>query len=298
MKTAARIAAIVLLLGAAVALHMDISRRYRRFEPTTGMLYVTSPALLSRLVLSFDALAADVYWIRAVQHYGATKRREGLSRRYELLYPLLDLTTTLDPRFNIAYRFGAILLSEGYPAGPGRPDQSIALLEKGLRTDPSKWQYMHDIGFVHYWWRQDYAAASDAFLRASRLPNAPQWLVPLAATVAAEGGDRRTARAMWIEIRDNSEQDWMQRAADVSLARLDAEEMIERLDQVIVRYQRDTGRRPDGWHSLMQRGYLRSVPVDPAGVAFVFNPTTGDVSVSQESPLFPLRRRSRPASDH
>ena len=30
---------------------------------------------------------------------------------------MLDLTTTLDPRFNIAYRFGAIFLAERYPAG-------------------------------------------------------------------------------------------------------------------------------------------------------------------------------------
>ena len=29
---------------------------------------------LKRLVLSFDALAADVYWIRAIQHYGGERR--------------------------------------------------------------------------------------------------------------------------------------------------------------------------------------------------------------------------------
>ena len=51
---------------------------------------------------------------------------------YDLLYPLLDLTTTLDPLFNIAYRFGAIFLAEAYPAGAGRPDLAVALLEKGI----------------------------------------------------------------------------------------------------------------------------------------------------------------------
>ena len=51
---------------------------------------------------------------------------------YALLYPLLDITTTLDPLFNIAYRFGAIFLAEAYPAGAGRPDLAIALLEKGI----------------------------------------------------------------------------------------------------------------------------------------------------------------------
>ena len=51
---------------------------------------------------------------------------------YPLLYPLLDLTTTLDPVFNIAYRFGSIFLAEPYPGGAGRPDLAITLLEKGL----------------------------------------------------------------------------------------------------------------------------------------------------------------------
>ena len=41
------------------------------------------------------------------------------SDEYQLLYPLLDITTTLDPHFNIAYRFGAIFLSEPYPGGAG-----------------------------------------------------------------------------------------------------------------------------------------------------------------------------------
>ena len=73
-----------------------------------------------------------------------------------MLYPLLDLTTTLDPYFSIAYRFGAIFLGEAYPGGPGRPDLAIALLQKGLAAQPEKWQYMQDLGFVYYWHMRDY----------------------------------------------------------------------------------------------------------------------------------------------
>ena len=50
---------------------------------------------------------------------------------------MLDLTTTLDPLFNVAYRFGAIFLAEPYPGGAGRPDLAIALLEKGLQARPT-----------------------------------------------------------------------------------------------------------------------------------------------------------------
>ena len=40
---------------------------------------------------------------------------------FDLLYPLLDLVTSLDPHFKVAYRFGAIFLTEAYPSGPAGP---------------------------------------------------------------------------------------------------------------------------------------------------------------------------------
>src|SRR5207244_12158006 len=111
---------------------------------------------------------------------------------YANLYPLLDITTSLDPRFNIAYRFGAVFLAEPYPGGPGRPDLAIALLNKGLRERPDKWEYMEDIGFVHYWWRHDYESAALWFERASQVAGAPWWLRSLAAHMLAPGGAGRS----------------------------------------------------------------------------------------------------------
>ena len=130
-----------------------------------AVLYVPSPAVMDRMVLSYDALAADIYWIRAIQHFGGTRRADAGTRKFELLYPLLNLTTALDPKFNIAYRFGAIFLSEQPPGGPGRPDLAIKLLERGLEARPDNWRYMQDIGFVHYMSRKDYAAAQSGSTR-------------------------------------------------------------------------------------------------------------------------------------
>jgi hypothetical protein len=38
-------------------------------------LYVTSGAAIRRLTGAYNAVAADAYWIRAIQYYGGTKRR-------------------------------------------------------------------------------------------------------------------------------------------------------------------------------------------------------------------------------
>ena len=117
--------------------------------------------------LGFDALVADLYWIRAVVYFGRQRLSKIADKNYDLLYPLLDLVTTLDPRFTVAYRFGAIFLSEPPPDGPGRPDLAVELLERGSSA-PERWEYLHDIGFVYYWSYRDYAAAAEWLERASR----------------------------------------------------------------------------------------------------------------------------------
>ena len=159
-------------LGGAISLQMLRDQWYpRQAQDPERILYVRSGPALKRIVLGFDALAADVYWIRALQHYGGDRLSgPAAGTKYKLLYPLLDLTTTLDPYFNIAYRFGAIFLSEGYPGGPGRPDQSVALLRKALVAMPQKWQYYYDIGFVYYWRLKDVQTAATWFRRAAVQP--------------------------------------------------------------------------------------------------------------------------------
>jgi len=194
-STLAAMAVIVVLVAGAVSLQVARDRLYAgRSRDTARILYVRSGEAVKRLALDFDALWADVYWIRAIQHYGGERLNEAGRRSYELLFPLVDLTTTLDPYFSIAYRFGAIFLSEAAPGGPGRPDQAVALLKKGVAAQPGKWQYLHDIGFVYYWHFRDFDAAALWFQRASDLPGSPNWLKPLAASVLGAGSDRAAAR--------------------------------------------------------------------------------------------------------
>ena len=135
--------AIVLLLTAVVGLQAAREHLPPRRMPagvSGNLMYVRSPEVMSRAALSYRLLLADVYWIRALQHFGRARQSEDGEHHYDLLYPLLDLTTSLDPKFNVAYRFGSIFLTEPPPGGPGRPDLAIALLEKGLAAQPIRWE--------------------------------------------------------------------------------------------------------------------------------------------------------------
>ena len=298
MSTRARdaglLATAVLLFASAITLQAVRDSRFPRdARQVDEVLYIRSGTAAKRLMLSFDALAADLYWIRAIQHYGGD-RLSGpqAASKYRLLYPLLDLTTTLDPYFNIAYRFGAIFLSEAYPAGPGRPDQSVALLRKALVAMPHKWQYYHDIGFVYYWRLRDYQSAALWFQRGAEQPNAPNWLKPLAAATLARGADRTAARFLWQQIA-NSEEVWMRRQAERSLRQLQALDQIDQLNAVVRRFPAD-GPELYSWPGLIRKHALTRVPYDPTGTPYDIDALTGRVSVSRQSPLFPMPEEPRP----
>ena len=265
-------------------------------------LYVTSGTAVRRLTGAYRALAADVYWVRAIQYYGGAKRRLAAnalapepppmiaaidSGEYRELYPMLDVTTSLDPHFNIAYRFGAIFLAEPYPGGPGRPDLAIKLLEKGIRERPDKWEYMQDIGFVHYWYRQDYRAAADWFDKAAHVAGAPWWLKSLAATTLIQGGDRQSSRTMWQAIRQSAELEWLRKDAERHLVQLGALDQIDALQAAVDRFMAQSGTTPDNWQPVAEALRWRGVPVDPAGTPYEIAPG-GRVQLSQRSPLAPL----------
>jgi hypothetical protein len=283
----------VAAFATAVTLQVVRDRAYSREEAQNRtFLYVQSPAVLRRIALSFDALAADVYWIRALQHYGGDRLSRDGRERYRLLYPLLDLTTSLDPYFTIAYRFGAIFLSEGYPGGPGRPDLAVALLKKGIAAQPDNWRYYHDIAFVHYWQLHDTKAAAEWFRLAQKQPGAPGWLEPVAASMLVEGGDRQSARFIFQQIL-NSPEAWLQQMARRALLQLDALDFFDRARPVIARYPPPPG-TPYSWQWLIQRGVVAKIPEDETGVPFEIDPATGALSVSRRSQLFPMPRTGPP----
>ncbi|HLG57241.1 MAG TPA: hypothetical protein VI485_18010 [Vicinamibacterales bacterium] len=281
---------LVVLLASTVSSQVWLEGALSRPTSPTSVLWVRSPALMRRLTLGFNAIWADIYWIRAVQYYGDTKLSAGDKKAYDLLYPLLDMTTTLDPRFNIAYRFGAVLLSEAYPIGPGQTEQAIALLEKGIRESPTKWQYFHDAGFVEYWWRGNSEAAARWFLKGAALPGAPNWLQPLAASVLAEGGERDAARSLWLRLAETAEHEWLRQAARRAIMQLDAEAQIAALQPVVNRFYDQAGRFPMSWLEMVRAGLLRGMPVDPSNEPYALDPVSGAVDVAKTSELYPLKR--------
>jgi hypothetical protein len=277
---------IVLLMASAIGLQALRERGGELPVESSNLLYVRSPAALQRLALSYDSVVADVYWIRAVQLYGNTRLGRNTDASYGLLYPLLELTTTLDPYFDVAYSFGALYLAEKPPGGPGRPDLALKLLERGVAVQPDDWRLYQAVGFVHYWSFRDYVKAADWFDRAAKLPTAPTWMQSLAAVTLAEGGNRKASRLLWGQIQQTASDDWSKREATRRLKQLDAMDQIELLQKVVDAFTRKHGRAPAGFAELARAGFVRGNVVDPDGLPYRLEGFM--VSLDPSSKLLPL----------
>jgi hypothetical protein len=290
-------ALVVLALASAIALQVARERWYPQITSPVDELYFTSGESVGRLALSYKSVLADVYWIRAIQYFAATRLQKRPVQGEDLLYPLLDVTTTLDPSFNLAYRFGAIFLAEAHASGLGRPDLAIALLDKGFAQNPDKWQYLYDKAFVYYWTYQDYKTAAHWFAEAAKVPDSADWLPGLAGYMLAQGGDRRSSRFLFRQILETAEHEYMRKTAEWRLTQLDILDVIDQLQILLDRYERETGTRARSWQPLIDRRMLRGVPSDPDGTPLVIDPATGRATVARTSRYYPLPDEPLSATD-
>jgi hypothetical protein len=279
-----RTALLALPLAAAVPwLQRQVDRHLGEYRAQQEVLYL-SGRHLKRLFPGFEAIAADLYWLRTVQYFGS-RWQPGREQELPLLEPLLDVTATLDPRMEVVYRYGATFLAEPAPVGAGRPRAAVAFLERGARALPDNWRIRQDLGFFLFLHLHDHRRAAEVLLQASKLPGAAFWLQNLAADLVARGGDRATAKRMWRQIHDQSDGVIRGNAA-VHIAVLDALDQAERLGRLVEEFTRRTGRRPHTLEELGAAGLLRGRAVDSSGTPFAYDPETGHVHVSPRSSLY------------
>jgi tetratricopeptide (TPR) repeat protein len=273
---------IPLLLAAAYPLQRRIDARVGTVQQERDELMLRSGRVLKKLSLGYDSLLADIYWTRAVQYYGG-KRRDH-DPNFELLAPLLDLTTTLDPHLLVAYKFGAIFLAEPPPKGAGRPDLAVNLIRRAIMNNPEDWRLWADLGFIYYWDMKDYKKAAEVYLEGGRRPGAREWMKVMAAKIAEEGGSRRTSRFLWEQIYFSTQDRDIRRNALEHLQSLTAEEDAEHLEELAAQFHQRFGRFPASARELVEAGILPGVPVDPAGYSYVLTPD-GNAHLNPSSPI-------------
>ncbi|HVM75900.1 MAG TPA: hypothetical protein VMT75_09680 [Candidatus Saccharimonadales bacterium] len=260
--------------------HIDLQQQTATVEADN--LTLRSPRILKSMSLEYAPLVAAIYWTRVVQYYGEKHRLH--QANLGLLWPLLDIATTLDPQILPAYRFGSVFLGEKPPGGAGRPDQAIALLNRGIQANPDEWRLYQDLGNLYYFDLHDYPKASAAFEEGSKNPKALIWMKVMAAKIAAEGESLETSYFLWKQVYDTTTDPSIKQNAEDHLLLMQAELEMRAINQAADQFEKQSGHRAARIGELVEAGLLKSIPKDPAGYPFVLG-EGGKAEYNLDSPL-------------
>jgi tetratricopeptide (TPR) repeat protein len=273
------------LLGGFVCiwqLQTRIDRQKSAILVEEDQLAFRSPNLVNKLSLEYAPLMAAIYWTRVVQYFGEKHRLH--QTNLDLLWPLLDITTTLDPHLMPAYRFGSIFLSERPPRGEGRTDLAVKLLERGIAANPEEWRLYQDLGNVYYFDAKDYAKASEAYAEGSKNPHAMIWMKIMAAKIAAEGESPETSYFLWLQVYQTTTDPTVKKNAEDHLRVMQVELDLKEINRLADEYQKRTGHRVMRIGDLVEAGLLKGILRDPAGYPYIIG-EDGKADLNLNSPM-------------
>lgn len=301
------LAVVAACLGALYHVQRSIDGSQASRSVPEEYLYLADGDEVKRLALGYHALLADLYWLRAVQYFGTKLHSEpnllaGRSEKLKLLYPLIDVTTTLDPKFEPPYRFGAYFVHDYVD-----PELGIKLLDKAIRNNPDEWHFYQDKAFL-VWTAGDCEEAAAIYDEAAKLATAPVWLATMGPTVRAECGDIESARAIYDRLLDELGHDeYMGPFLRRKRLGLDAQDEVAALRDAVSAFEAANGRLPLSLAQVLQRGFLSAdarvrvnelgQPVDPLGVPYEYNSQSGKITPGSDGVILPVRVFKRRAPD-
>jgi len=269
-KTTMVASACLILSLAASSFVLHRTDQLRPQGTLDEVLFLSSPKVIKRASLGYDGLMACIYWTRSVQYFGY--RHHYFATSYDLLAPLLEITTHLDPHLMVAYEFGTSFLAPKPPHGAGEPERAIELIAYGIQNNPDNWRLYYDLGFVYYMELRDYKKAADAFERGSHVPNAHPFLKVMAAQMAQHAGEYQTAQMLWSATYQTALDAQIKENAIEHLRALHVDEDVQHLQEAVTRFGERTGRLPASMAELVTAERLDGTPIDPDGHPYKLTP--------------------------
>ena len=209
----------------------------------------------------FRNVLADLAWLQAVQVAGNLKMTPS---DYDRLFELLIIGVNFDPKFDIPYLLGGLVLGES----PPHARKALHVLARGKEQHPADWRFPFYMGFTYYFSLGDATAGGGAMAEAARLPGSPSYLPGLASRMLTEAREPEAALKL-LEPIVKQESDPARRAV---LERRIREVAVERdllaLEKAVERYREKMGAPPGDLSALVREGILEGIPPEPNGGSY------------------------------
>jgi hypothetical protein len=250
---------ILLLVIVLISLAYRIDMRRTPHEMIGELMYFPSGYAVRAVSMGFQAPLADVVWLRFIQYYGQHRMTDA---RFELMYHILDILTTLDPKFMYAYTLGGLMLTHDAE----RPDQAGLLLKKGMLMRPDDWRLPFVYAFINCVFTNDYPTAKRFFGLSARKPSAPDTPKRWQAFVTyMKLGDLKTALALWVDYYNQTKNPEEKMIAEIYIKSIKMKLDIEFLNEKVQEFTMKFGRPPVILSELVTSGIVEAIPEEPHG---------------------------------
>lgn len=254
-------------------LHVRLDQLQEGVPKIQRFMFLPQAHVLRVASLGYHGVAADFLWIQAIQAMGEKKVTEEAGR---WIYRVLDILTTLDPKFVRAYEAGGLALCTLVVL----PEESNALLEKGMKYNPDVWQLPFYLGINYYFEFGDDAKAAEYVDRAARLPAAPAYLSGLAARLYVSAKAPQNAVELIASLYEQAADGEVRQVLEQRLKEAIVERDLQVLEEAIRRYRDRYSKQPGQLEDLVAQGVLNALPRDPFGGRYLYDPSIQVVSSS------------------
>lgn len=253
-------------IGALIAAERMRPSEVRALE----LAYLPKGEYIKVAVLGYRQIASDLIWLKAVQYLGEINQTpEG----WLWAYHVMDVVTDIDPQFVAVYQAGGTILG----VWAQRVQESIMLLEKGVRHNPNVWTLPFFLGYDYFYELHDPVTAAKYFRMASALPGAPAYLPKLAARMTVEAGDPAAALEFLERLYTQTQDERLQEALVQRMKEVIIERDIRFLEEGVRQYRARYKRWPAGLEDLVHKRIITAIPPEPLGGAYVLGSPEGTV---------------------
>lgn len=267
------IPALVFWLGAVTMNHA--SRIAYPLEIREGIRFVPQKEVVEILSLDHRGLAADILFIQTILHSGSLIWKPlTLEFDSEWSYQVMDVVTSLDPRYLTAYLFSGM----GLVHGPKDVDLARPILERGMTFFPENWELPFWIGYHYYIYLENYEKAGEYFWKASQCPDAPDTFLSLMFSSLKKGGNYERAILVLNSLIKTTKNEKIIQVYRKRIARL---ENMLMLQKIAAHYTKLKGQIPDSLNQLVSEGMISNIPDDPMGKQYEWNKEKNRVIIKE-----------------
>lgn len=156
------------------------------------LTYVPSGRFLKPMVLDMDEAVAGLLWVRGMIYFADAYLNQ---RSYKWLGHIIDVVTTLNPRFHQAYEFAGVVLTKEKSEIP----KTLRVLDRGIGEFPRDWKLRLYAAMAQLAHDSDYVRAAELLEPVTTEEDVPGHIKTMCASLLDKGGNRRLALAFLVD---------------------------------------------------------------------------------------------------